>query len=116
MDRLLPCLQSVIKRKLARIALPLFMQIESDLQAAVETKQVNTIEESLKKNESIIQQVQQLIGKSIPMVKKAQDSIVFLQRMQDLENTLMSLLNSSILSNITVYFDTSYYIAFNEYN
>ena len=78
------------------------MQIESDLQAAIDTKQVNTIEESLKNNEVMIQQVQQLIGKSIPMVKKAKDSIIFLQRMQDLENTLMSLLNSSILSNITV--------------
>ena len=98
----MPCLQSVIKRKLACIALPLFMQIESDLQAAIDTKQVNTIEESLKNNEVTIQQVQQLIGKSIPMVKKAKDAIIFLQRMQDLENTLMSLLNSSILSNITV--------------
>lgn len=78
------------------------MQIESDLQAAIDTKQVNTIEESLKNNEVTIQQVQQLIGKSIPMVKKAKDAIIFLQRMQDLENTLMSLLNSSILSNITV--------------
>ena len=78
------------------------MQIESDLQAAIDTKQVNTIEESLKNNEVMIQQVQQLIGKSIPMVKKAKDAIIFLQRMQDLENTLMSLLTSSILSNITV--------------
>ena len=78
------------------------MQIESDLQAAIDTKQVNTIEESLKNNEVTIQQVQQLIGKSIPMVKKAKDAIIFLQRMQDLENILMSLLNSSILSNITV--------------
>ena len=78
------------------------MQIESDLQAAIDTKQVNIIEESLKNNEVTIQQVQQLIGKSIPMVKKAKDAIIFLQRMQDLENTLMSLLNSSILSNITV--------------
>lgn len=78
------------------------MQIESDLQAAIDTKQVNTIEESLKNNEVTIQQVQQLIGKSIPMVKKAKDAIIFLQRMQDLENSLMSLLNSSILSNITV--------------
>ena len=78
------------------------MQIESDLQAAIDTKQVNIIEESLKNNEVTIQQVQQLIGKSIPMVKKAKDAIIFLQRMQDLENILMSLLNSSILSNITV--------------
>ena len=78
------------------------MQIESDLQAAIDTKQVNIIEESLKNNEVTIQQVQQLIGKSIPMVKKAKDAIIFLQRMQDLENTLISLLNSSILSNITV--------------
>ena len=78
------------------------MQIESDLQAAIDTKQVNTIEESLKNNEVTIQQVQQLIGKSIPMVKKAKDAIIFLQRMQDLENILMSLLNSSILSNIIV--------------
>lgn len=78
------------------------MQIESDLQAAIDTKQVNTIEESLKNNEVTIQQVQQLIGKSIPIVKKAKDAIIFLQRMQDLENILMSLLNSSILSNITV--------------
>lgn len=55
------------------------------------------------KNEQRIQQLKQLISKTTPATKKAQDAIVFLKRIHELEEKLKSLLQGSLVANMTVF-------------
>lgn len=91
-----------MKMKIAMTALPLYQIVENELTKAVTTKRVEIIEKALASHEKNIQLVQSLIAKSIPAVRKAQDAVAFLRKIQELEERLTSLLNGPILSNVTV--------------
>lgn len=110
LDRLLPTLQCMFKCKLARIALPLYDRIEKELSKALDSKQLEVIESALAENEHRIQQVQQLISKTTPLTKKAQDAVVFLKRISELEERLQTLLKGPLTTNMTVF----NWIAFDE--
>ena len=69
---------------------------------AVETKQLEMIEKAMAANEQKIQQLKQLISKTTPATKKAQDAIVFLKRIHELEEKLKTLLQGSLVANMTV--------------
>ena len=88
--------------KIAKTALPLYQTIDKEVAKAIATKRVEVIEKALADNEKRIQLVQSLIAKSIPSVRKAQDAVIFLRRIQELEEKLTTLLNGPLLSNITV--------------
>lgn len=103
LDRLLPTLQSIFKCKIARIALPLYERVEKELQKAVESKQLEVIEKALADNEQRIHHVHQLIAKTTPATKKAQEAVVFLKRIHELEQRLQSLLSGSLVTNMTVW-------------
>lgn len=102
MDKLLPALQSALKCKLARIALPLYDQVEKALSTALKSKQLEVIEKALAENEQRIHLVNQLISKTTPTTKKAQDAVVFLKRINELETQLTTLLQGPLTTNMTV--------------
>lgn len=91
-----------MKCKVARIALPLYDQVEKELSSALKSKQLEVIERALTENEERIQLISQLISKTTPTTKKAQDAVVFLKRINDLETQLTTLLQGPLTTNMTV--------------
>ena len=81
----------------------MYERVEKELQKAVESKQLEVIEKALADNEQRIHYIHQLIAKTTPATKKAQEAVVFLKRIHELEQRLQSLLNGSLVTNMTVW-------------